>query len=52
MMAGKSHTRKVFLLCNCVVFSAAGCSSSFTAPATPAQWHNAHAVGAALTAIF
>ncbi|KAL6614010.1 hypothetical protein ACP70R_036280 [Stipagrostis hirtigluma subsp. patula] len=85
-MAGKSHTRKAFMLCNylllgaassCIfltlslrllpspcgllllflhaltaVFSAAGCSGSFTAPATPPQWHNAHTAGAALTAIF
>ncbi|KAL5222544.1 hypothetical protein ABZP36_027257 [Zizania latifolia] len=42
----------LFLHALTAVFSAAGCSGSFTAPATPAQWHNAHTAGAALTAIF
>ena len=42
----------LFLHALTAVFSAASCSGSFTAPATPAQWHNAHTAGAALTAIF
>jgi hypothetical protein len=42
----------IFLHALTAVFSAAGCSGSFTAPATPAQWHNTHTAGAALTAIF
>uniref|UniRef100_A0A453G5B8 Uncharacterized protein n=4 Tax=Triticinae TaxID=1648030 RepID=A0A453G5B8_AEGTS len=43
----------VFLHALTAVFSAAGCSGSFTAgPANPAPWHTAHTAGAALTAIF
>jgi hypothetical protein len=40
----------VFLHALTAVFSAAGCSGSFTAG--PAPWHTAHTAGAALTAIF
>ncbi|KQK11009.1 uncharacterized protein LOC100838770 [Brachypodium distachyon] len=39
----------VFLHALTAVFSAAGCSGSFTGPAS---WHTAHTAGAALTAIF
>ena len=43
----------IFLHALTAVFSAAGCSGSFTAgPANPAPWHTAHTAGAALTAIF
>uniref|UniRef100_A0A0D9V8Y7 Cytochrome b561 domain-containing protein n=1 Tax=Leersia perrieri TaxID=77586 RepID=A0A0D9V8Y7_9ORYZ len=42
----------IFLHALTAVFSAAGCSGSFTAPSTPPGLHNAHTAGAALTAIF